>query len=86
MMNFRTLISSDGESISLSRFGTWFSFLVILATTILLFTATIEEPKYKAVVNDWSGILLTFIGYQSVSKVSKHIKKTKLKEEENKNE
>lgn len=71
-MIWKSLISEDKRNASMSRVGTWLSFIVMSVATILYFINIIESETYKNIVVEWKNIFLIFIGYQGVSKVSKH--------------
>ena len=70
-MKFISLISVDKKYVSLSRFGTWLSIIIIIAISGLFCFNKITDMQFSNLISKWENIFLIFISYQGVSKVSK---------------
>lgn len=77
-MKWKTLIATkNGKSISMSRFGSWLCFLLMLVASVLYFIKIINTETFKNIMSNWIYLFIIFMGYQGVSKVSKQITKNK---------
>ena len=86
-MKWVTLISEDGgKSVSMSRVGTWGSIIIILITTILYFINIITKGTFIDIISNWHNIFMVFVGYQGISKVTKHITNKNVNKEDSNNE
>jgi hypothetical protein len=72
-MDYKKIISTDGKSLSLSRVGVLFSLLVIFVVSLLSIVGIIDSNLYRNLSDIWVKLLLTFISYRGVGKITSKI-------------